>query len=319
MILGGKTFAWLHDTNGVHQVQAWFIRHYTATAMFCGVGFVIWLLLWFQRTGRFRLFPVLVVLLLGDLLWFDHGRCVQCDSSLYYPPIPALDQIAQSAPGRIIGNQCLPASLAIMEGLKDIRGYDAIDPKRMVDLLKTAAVPGTTPVYAATQLLVPKGTIKSPGTIQLTPVMDMLDVRYIIFRGMPPPDIHPAFQSPDYWVLINSNALPRAFVPTTAMNWKNCPRRNSGRSTPRMLNRPSICRLPVAARRKLRMKFRRASQSPFTWKRPDSSCWPTGGTKAGTLITTVSRCQFFRSIMPFAASLCRRVMGLWNLSINPRA
>jgi len=213
MILGGKTFAWLHDTNGVHQVQAWFIRHYTATAMFCGVGFVIWLLLWFQRTGRFRLFPVLVVLLLGDLLWFDHGRCVQCDSSLYYPPIPALDQIAQSAPGRIIGNQCLPASLAIMEGLKDIRGYDAIDPKRMVDLLKTAAVPGTTPVYAATQLLVPKGTIKSPGTIQLTPVMDMLDVRYIIFRGMPPPDIHPAFQSPDYWVLINSNALPRAFVP----------------------------------------------------------------------------------------------------------
>jgi hypothetical protein len=41
----------------------------------------------------------------------------------------------------------------------------------------------------------------------------MLDVRYVIFRGVPPPEVRPAFQSPDYWVLVNSNALPRAFVP----------------------------------------------------------------------------------------------------------
>ena len=41
----------------------------------------------------------------------------------------------------------------------------------------------------------------------------MLDVRYGIFRGTPPPSVKPAFQGNDYWVLINSNALPRVFVP----------------------------------------------------------------------------------------------------------
>jgi hypothetical protein len=41
----------------------------------------------------------------------------------------------------------------------------------------------------------------------------MLGVRYVIFRGSPPPGTRPAFRSPDYWVMVNSNALPRAFVP----------------------------------------------------------------------------------------------------------
>jgi hypothetical protein len=43
----------------------------------------------------------------------------------------------------------------------------------------------------------------------------MLNVRYVILRGTPPPFMHPAFQSADYWVLVNSNALPRVFVPRT--------------------------------------------------------------------------------------------------------
>jgi uncharacterized membrane protein YfhO len=43
--------------------------------------------------------------------------------------------------------------------------------------------------------------------------MDMLGLRYIIFQGVPPLNIHPVFQGTDFWVLVNSNALPRAFVP----------------------------------------------------------------------------------------------------------
>ncbi|HXD01418.1 MAG TPA: YfhO family protein, partial [Verrucomicrobiae bacterium] len=35
----------------------------------------------------------------------------------------------------------------------------------------------------------------------------------VVFRGDPPPDVHPAFISPDYWVMENTGALPRAFVP----------------------------------------------------------------------------------------------------------
>ena len=41
----------------------------------------------------------------------------------------------------------------------------------------------------------------------------MLGVRYVIGRGSPPPTPTPLFKAPDYWVLVNSNALPRAFVP----------------------------------------------------------------------------------------------------------
>jgi hypothetical protein len=41
----------------------------------------------------------------------------------------------------------------------------------------------------------------------------MLGVRYVIFRGDPLPSYHPLFQGNGYWVLVNSNALPRVFVP----------------------------------------------------------------------------------------------------------
>lgn len=198
----------------VRQVQAWFIRHYTIMAEFCLVGVIGWLWLWFQKPGRFRLFPVLAVLLVADLLWFDYGRNAQCDPALYYPEVPALKEITRSPPGRIIGG--FPACLGLMQGLNDIRGYDAIDPARMVDVLKTiAAVPSTNYSYAETFLLVPKGKFLPPSGIQLPPVLNLLNVRYVILRGTPPPFMHPPFQSDDYWVLVNSNALPRAFVPQT--------------------------------------------------------------------------------------------------------
>jgi hypothetical protein len=212
-VLGGKQFATIRDIGSVRQVQAWFVWHYIIMAVFCGLGFVGWLLLWFQKTWRFRLFPMLVFFLMADLLWFDHGRNPQCDPSLYYPKIPALDGVAKSSPGRVIGVKCLPASLAMMQGLNDIRGYDSIDPMRMVDLLKTTAMPGEVPRYAATQFLMPRGDFSPAGSARLAPVLDMLGVRYVVFRGTPPPTAKPVFQGNDYWVLINSNALPRVFIP----------------------------------------------------------------------------------------------------------
>jgi hypothetical protein len=209
----GHAFGPIQDIEGVRHIQAWFIRHYTMMAGFCGLGFAGWLLLWFQKAGRFCLFPVLAVFLMGDLLWFDHGRNAQCNPALYYPRIPVLAEVAKSIPGRVIGIDCLQASFAMTQGLNDIRGYDSVDPVRMVDLLKTTAVPGAGPQYAATQLLMPRRDIIPPDTIRFPPVLDLLDVRYAIFRGDLPPHIHPVFQGDDYWVLINSNALPRPFVP----------------------------------------------------------------------------------------------------------
>ena len=134
-------------------------------------------------------------------------------SGAVLPKIPVLSQIAQSIPGRVIGINCLPAPIVIMQGLCDIRGYDSVDPARMVGLLETAAAPRREPSYATVQYLVPEGDMQPPSTIRLPPVLNMLDVRYLIFPGTPPPEIRPQFQGNGYWALINSNALPRVFVP----------------------------------------------------------------------------------------------------------
>jgi hypothetical protein len=208
-------------TLNVHPIQAWFILHFTMMAVLCLLGFVGWLLVWFHGTRRFRWFPALALVLVGDLLWFGHGRSAQCDPALYYPQIPVLNQIAQSAPGRVIGISCLPAPIVAIQGLCDIRGYDSVDPARVVDLLKTAAIPGRELSYAAVQYLMPKGVIRPPNTIRLPPVLDMLDVRYLVFQGTPPPEIHPQFQGNGYWALVNSNALPRVFIPKSVETASN--------------------------------------------------------------------------------------------------
>ena len=210
----GYQVKWIHDLDGVQRVQSWFARHYGAAAVLCGAGVLGWLLLWWRRAWQVGLFPVLGALVVADLLWFGYGRSAQCDPAFYFPPIPALEEAAKSTPGRIIGANCLPASLALMCGLRDIRGYDAVDPARLADLLTMAADPESKKYpYALMQKLTPRTTFTPEGSIRLPPVLDMLGVRYVVFRGSPQAGARPAFQSPDYWVMVNSNALPRAFIP----------------------------------------------------------------------------------------------------------
>ena len=213
-IQAGHRLMWIHDLEGVRRVQSWFARYYTVAAVLCGLGVSGWLLLWVRRAWQVRLLPVLAVLLMGDLLWFAWDRSAQSDPALYYPPIPVLEQVVKSAPGRIIGLQCLPASVASICGLHDIRGYDGVDPARLVDLAALVASPQSIRYpYAQMQKLSPVAVLNPRGELRLSPVLDMLSVRYLVGRGSPPNNSHPAFQGTDYWVLINSNALPRTFVP----------------------------------------------------------------------------------------------------------
>jgi hypothetical protein len=198
-------------TLDVNEIQAWFTRHYVIMAELCALGCVGWLLLWLQKPVRF-LFPAFAILLMGDLLRFDYGRNPQCDPSLYYPKIPVFDQVAQSIPGRVTSG--LPASVAFMAGLNDIKGYDSIDPARMVNLLRRAADPRSVILpHAQIQYFIPIVKFSSPAGLRLPPILDMLDVRYGIFRGMPLPSVRPAFQGSNYMIFVNSNALPRVFIP----------------------------------------------------------------------------------------------------------
>jgi hypothetical protein len=175
---------------------------------------IVCLLLLSRRVNQRFLFRAVGVLLVGDLLWFSCGRSAQCDPAFYYPEIPALRQVAAASPGRVIGNDCLPAKLAAAIGLRDVRGYDSVDPDKWFALLAIAADRRSPAVnYAMTQWLIPRLVLAPPDTVRLSPILDMMGVRYVIFRGQPPPDIQPKFQSPDYWVMENKSALPRAFIP----------------------------------------------------------------------------------------------------------
>ena len=213
-VLRGGQIGWVHDLEGVGRVQSWYVLHYAAAAALCGVGGAGWVLLRARPAWPGRLLPLIGVVLLGDLLWFGYGRSAQCDPALYFPKLPVLETVARSAPGRVVGIQCLHPSLAAMCGLRDIRGYDAVDPARFIELL---AVDGNmeSGAYreALTGKLAPRLKLTPAGDIRLSPVLDMLGVRYVIGRGAPLTNSHPAFQAPDYWALVNSNALPHAFVP----------------------------------------------------------------------------------------------------------
>jgi hypothetical protein len=124
--------------------------------------------------------------------------------------------MARAGPGRIIGYGCLPASLAEICGLRDIRGYDSVDPARLVDVLDLAKHPASPFIaYAVTQWLIPRVHYDTAGQLELSPVLDMLNVRYVIFRSRPNTVASPAFQASDYWVLENHSALPRVYVPQT--------------------------------------------------------------------------------------------------------
>ena len=210
----GRPIGMVSDLDMVRRVQGWFVRHSTYSALWCAAGLLGWLALWRRPGWQTRLAPVFGAALLVELLCFARGRSVQCDPALYYPPIPVLQQLAKAAPGRVIGDTCLPASLASMSGLRDIRGYDAVDPARLLEVLSLAAN-ARSPVheYAQLQWMSPQASLTANGDVRFSPVLDMLDVRYLIGRGAPVPGSHPILQGPDYWVLANPSALGRAWVP----------------------------------------------------------------------------------------------------------
>jgi hypothetical protein len=152
--------------------------------------------------------------MLGDLLLFGYGRSLQCDPNLYYPHIGLLDRIAKSPPGRIVGISCLAPNLGSLAGLKDVRGYDGVDPSRMVELVMAAADSSAQIIrYAKTEDFVPKLWVTPDKDLELSPIMDLLGVRYIIFRQPPFAGARPTFHENDYWAMENNKALPRAFIP----------------------------------------------------------------------------------------------------------
>jgi hypothetical protein len=52
--------------------------------------------------------------------------------------------------------------------------------------------------------------------LKLHPVANLLNVRYLIFRDPPRADLPILLHQDDYWIMENRDALPRAYVPSSA-------------------------------------------------------------------------------------------------------
>ena len=194
----------------VPRLQAWFRHAYLWGAGLCAVAVGFWLLV---DSGRGR--PVLVAWCVGLLAvaelvvtaWDDNP---ECDPSLYYPRIPALEALAkETGQGRFVGMSALPPNLGMMDHLRDVRGYDAVDPDRIVELALLLHDPKFTPSppFAATMWIMPRLDL---------PLLDALGVGHVVGRGAPPPGAEVAYAGGDYWVIRNPGALPRAYVPRDA-------------------------------------------------------------------------------------------------------
>jgi hypothetical protein len=210
----GNPDIWVPSLEALREAQAWFSHRYLKAAVLCAAGIALWLTLKFRPSTKRFAFPVVGLLMVVDLLLFGYGKRVTQDVSLYFPEVPALREVANATPGREIAIDCLPANLAQAVGLMDIRGFDSVDPERWLKLLWIASgTEGRHTDYAATQSFVPRWRGVPPDEIRFPAVLDMVSVRYAIFRGVPGPAVRPRFRSEDYWVLENRHALPRVYIP----------------------------------------------------------------------------------------------------------
>lgn len=191
-----------------------FRQTFTLAFLACLAAIAGWVLLLLGRASRPWFVPVVGSAMLVELLGTAWDVFPQCDPALNYPKLPFAAKLAEAPPGRALGVACLPPNLLRTLHLRDVRGYDGIDPRPMVELLSPLHDPRVPmPSYTALSFFVPKIQAGKEGTIKLHPILDMLGVRYLIFRGNPSKDARPYLNEKGYWVAENSAALPRAFVP----------------------------------------------------------------------------------------------------------
>ncbi len=198
------------------EVRAGFVRDYSASAVICAVALASWFVIWLRRRPPAGFAVALALAIIAEPLWIGRGVIPENPPELAFPRLPALEALAAHPPGRAMGVFCLPANLLASHGLRDIRGYDGVDPSALVELLVPTADPQSVPLlypYARLQNYAPEVRFGSDGEVQITPLLSMLNLRYLIFRGDPPPGSRVLIAESGYWVAENLDAMPRVFVP----------------------------------------------------------------------------------------------------------
>ena len=199
----------------VERVQRTFRSTYMAGAILSALSLAGWVVLLFAPGLRRWLLWSGGALMVGELLFWGYGVNPQADPALFYPSLPALEGLAEKEPqGRAIALGCLPAQMLERFGLRDVRGYDGVDPANLVALLDPVRDARDVAFsYARLQWFTPTVMMQEDGSIRLPPVLDMLGVRWVILRGPVDPRMKSVAAAEGYAVIENKRALPRTFVP----------------------------------------------------------------------------------------------------------
>ena len=205
-----------HQGLSLARIQSSFQTEYLHELCWLSCVLIIWFLPFHRLVRPSRLTPIVGLLMILEPFLHCWNLHPQPDPGLYYPRLPALEFIQRSAPGRVLGVECLPPKLLESHQLRDIRGYDGVDPLTYVQLLSLSFDRQRTsaPEYARTMWYFPelRQSATEGNSFQLHPVLNMLGLRYIVCQesvGIP----EPAFQGGGYKVYLNNDALPRAWVP----------------------------------------------------------------------------------------------------------
>jgi len=213
-IESGRSTSNFRTMDDVRTAQANFRQSQWLSAGLCALTLAAWLVVVFSRRSGAPLGAMLGAMMVVEPLLLGHDVNPQCDRKLYYPPIGTLQQLTAMEPGRVVGYNCLPARLAEANGLKDIRGYDGVDPSRFIEMMRLAMDERSPLIpYALTQMYLPAFQFNDQGIMRMHPVMDLFNVRYVILRGRPDARFRTALVGDDYWIIQNPRALPRVFVP----------------------------------------------------------------------------------------------------------
>ena len=196
-------------------IQSSFVSAYYFQIVCLALTMLLWLLV---ISGKFngscvRLTGALMIAEPFLRFWGLHS---QPPVSHYYPPIPALEFIQKSPEGRTIAIGCLPPNLLESHKLKDIRGYDGVDPLRFIEALSLtdeAGVPDGLE-YARTMWFVPEIRLEQSAkqSFRIHPALDMLNLRYLILADGTA-EASPDFAANGLAVFENHFAMPRVWVP----------------------------------------------------------------------------------------------------------
>ncbi len=145
----------------------------------------------------------------AELLWFGIDINTQADPALYYPNVRTLTELQQLPPGRVCASETVLPNLFMMTRLMDLRGYDGVDPREYVELIRCGDK-----IKAEDEL---PGQRVGRIVLEPSPVFDALNLRYLVYRGLVTDERNPRINHPEltYFVLENRQCLPRTYLPRT--------------------------------------------------------------------------------------------------------